>query len=352
MSGTGAGGITTNLLTGFLGSGKTSLLKRLLAQPGLADTAVLINEFGEVGIDHLLIEEVDDEVVLLQSGCVCCTIRGDLKDAMVRLHGRRQRGEIPAFSRLVIETTGLADPAPIVATLTADPVLRHHFQLANVVTVVDAVDGAHNLGTYLEARKQAAVADRLVISKTDLADRTTIDALRARLQALNPTAEILESEEEAAAPASLLLDDVHNEAAKAEEVERWVAAEATHPVERHHGHDVNRHGERIRAFCLTAERPLDWAAFGLWLSMLLNRHGADVLRVKGLLNITGIDTPVVIHGVQHTIHKPVHLERWPAGDDRTRLVFIVRDLDPARIERSFRAFNGLGERSTDARRQA
>jgi len=337
-----SGKIVTNLLTGFLGSGKTSLLKRLLALPELAGTAVLINEFGEVGIDHTLIEEVDEDVVLLESGCICCTIRGDLKEAMVRLHGRMAKGEIPAFARLVIETTGLADPAPIVATLTADPVLRYHFELGNVVAVVDAVDGARNLATYPEARKQAAVADRIVVSKTDLADRPAIDALKAGLARLNPTALLLESDEEAAAPAALLLEDVHNEATRRAEVERWLAAEARDDHGHHeHHHDPTRHDEHIRSFCLTAERPLDWAAFGLWLSMLLNRHGANILRVKGLLDIVGVDTPVVVHGVQHTIHKPVHLERWPDDDRRTRLVLITRDLDPATVERSFRAFNRL-----------
>lgn len=323
--------ITVNLLTGFLGSGKTHLLNRLLHLPDLARTAVLINEFGEVGIDHLLVEAVDDEVVLLQSGCVCCSIRGDLKEALLGLHDRMRRGEVPPFDRVAIETTGLADPAPVVATLTADPVLVHHFRLGNIVTVVDAVDGAANLDAYPEALHQAAVADRLVISKTDLADP---GPLRAKLARINPTAGILLSDEKAAAPATLLLADIHDPEAKAAEVARWLAVE--HRVEHHapHGH---HHGE-IRAFCLTADTPLDWAGFGLWLSMLLNRHGTGILRVKGLLNIEGVAAPVVIHGVQHTIHKPEHLGDWPRGDMRTRLVVIAKGLDEARVRRSFAAF--------------
>jgi len=350
----GSAPIAVNVLTGFLGSGKTLLLKRLLALPDLARTAVLINEFGEVGIDQMLVETVDEDVVLLRSGCVCCTIRGDLKDAMVALHGRMQRGEVPAFDRLAIETTGLADPAPIVATLTADPVLRYHFRLGNVVTVVDGLEGAATLDAHDEALRQAAVADRLVISKTDLAGRAQVAALRDRLAALNPTAEIRLSTETSATPAGLLLDDIHDARAKSDEVERWLAAEATHGVPggaggEDRGHDggavdVNRHGD-IRAFCLTARAPLDWAAFGLWLSMLLNRHGSEILRVKGLLNIAGIEAPVVVHGVQHTVHKPEHLAVWPDGDTRTRLVVIARGLDPATVERSFRAFNRLGSRS-------
>ncbi len=336
MSATGNAPVTANLITGFLGAGKTSLLKRLLRQPELADTAVLINEFGEVGLDHLLIEEVDEEIVLLKSGCVCCTIRGDLKEALARLHGRRQRGEVPAFSRLVIETTGLADPAPIVATLTADPMLRHHFRLGNVVTVVDAVSGAGNLAASPEASRQAAAADRLVISKVDLAQDAAVEALRRRLEALNPAAEIVESDEASDAEAMLLTRDVHDEATRHAEVSSWIPAEP----HAHGASDRSRHGD-IRAFTLTADAPVDWLAFGLWLSMLLNRHGSEILRLKGILAVRGIDTPVVIQGVQHLIHKPLHLDRWPEGDRRTRLVVIARGLDPAVIQRSFAAFTRL-----------
>ena len=190
--------VTAHLLTGFLGSGKTSMLKRLLALPDLAGTAVLINEFGEVGLDHLLVEEVDEQVVLLKSGCVCCSIRGDLRDGLERLHGRMESGEVPPFERVVIETTGLADPVPIVAGFTADPALRWHFRLGNVVTVVDAVNGAANLERFPEAMKQVALADRLVVSKTDLADP---GPLLQRLRSLNPGASVHLSTDSAPAPA-------------------------------------------------------------------------------------------------------------------------------------------------------
>jgi G3E family GTPase len=334
--------ITTNLLTGFLGSGKTSLLKRLLRQPELAGAAVLINEFGEVGLDHLLIEEVDEDVVLLGSGCVCCTIRGDLKEALMRLHGRCQRGEVPPFDRVVIETTGLADPAPIVATLCADPMLRHHFRLGNIITVVDAEFGAGNLDGYEECRKQVAVADRLVISKIDIAAPAKVAALRSRLASINPTAEIIETSEDDAAAVALLTHDVHDETTRPGEVRRWLATEAGRPeADQHHHHiDRSRHGD-IRAFTLCADEPLDWAGFGLWLAMLLNRHGAEILRVKGLLNIAGQNAPVVVQGVQHLMHKPVHLDHWPDDRPLTRLVLIVRGLDAERVERSFRSFMGL-----------
>ena len=332
--------VTANLLTGFLGAGKTSLLKRLLRQPDLADTAVLINEFGEVGLDHLLIEEVDEDVVLLKSGCVCCTIRGDLKDALARLYGRRERGEVPPFRRVAIETTGLAEPAPIVATLMADPMLRHHFRLGNIVTVVDAVSGAENLVRYGECLRQAAAADRLVVSKVDLVPPEQAAALRAQLQRLNPAATIVAASEESDISAALLTHDIHDEAARANEVSSWLAT-AEHEHE-HDSPDPNRHGD-VRAFVLTASVPLDWARFGLWLSMLLNRHGTSILRLKGLVAISGQAAPVLVQGVQHLIHKPMHLNAWPEGDRRTRLVVIVRGLDPRDIERSFRAFMQLGQ---------
>lgn len=340
--------ITANILTGFLGSGKTSLLRRLLKQPDLSDTAVMINEFGEVGLDHLLIEAVDDDVVLLDSGCVCCTIRGDLKDALLRLYARRQRGEVPPFSRVVIETTGLADPAPIVATFSADPMLKHHFRVGNVVTVVDAECGGANLDLYEESRRQVAVADRLVVSKIDIAARRKTSELRQRLARINPTARIGESSESDDAAATLLTHDTHDEATRLDEVSRWIEAslaDEAHEHDHHHvqAHDEHHHG--IRALLLTADKPLDWAAFGLWLSMLLNRHGSSVLRAKGLINVVGREEPVVVQGVQHLIHKPVHLERWPDGVPRTRLVLIVRNLDEALIRRSFNAFMRLGTRA-------
>ncbi|MGH6924431.1 MAG: CobW family GTP-binding protein [Propylenella sp.] len=336
--------ITANILTGFLGSGKTSLLRRLLRQPDLSDTAVMINEFGEVGLDHLLIESVTDDMVLLDSGCVCCTIRGDLKDALLRLYARRQRGEVSPFRRVVIETTGLADPAPIVATFAADPMLKHHFRVGNVVTVIDAECGAANLDGYEECRRQVAVADRLVVSKIDIAGTRKARELRRRVSRINSTAEIVESGESDDASAALLTHDTDDAATRLEEVRRWIATSIADDHEHgdHIGHThESRHGD-IRALLLSADEPLDWAAFGLWLSMLLNRHGASVLRVKGLINVVGRDSPVVVQGVQHMIHKPVHLDRWPEDVPRTRLVLIVRGLDERLIERSFRAFMRLG----------
>jgi G3E family GTPase len=334
--------IPVNVITGFLGSGKTTLLQRLLAAPQLADTAVLVNEFGEVGLDHHLLRRLDDEIVLLQSGCLCCTIRGDLSAAMRDLYSKRERGEILSFRRLVIETTGLADPVPILSTVMAEPVLRHHFRLGNVITTVDGVNGLMHLERQQESAKQAAVADRIVITKTDIADGAMIGELRRRLARLNPAAPQLETAPSAAIDPDLLLTrDLYDLEGKAEEVRRWLAIEtqeARAAAPHDHHVDVNRHDARIHAFCLRFQEPLDWTAFGIWLTMLLHCHGSDVLRVKGMLNVAANSGPVVINGVQHLVHPPDHLPEWPDDDHSSRIVFIVRGLSRDMIERSLAVF--------------
>jgi G3E family GTPase len=317
-----------NLITGFLGSGKTTLLRRLLADPALADTAVLINEFGEVGLDHHLLERIDDTMVLLQSGCLCCTIRGELASAIKDLHSKRERGLVPAFRRLVVESTGLADPLPILSTVQVDPVLRHHFRLGNVITTVDAVNG---LGRP-ESLKQVAVADRLVLTKTDLAAADAIEALLDEIRRLNPSAPLLRAAEEPVDAEALLRQDLFALAERSE----WFAGEL---ADHHgHGHDRNRHGDSVHAFALAFDGELDWTMFGVWLTMLLNRHGEAVLRIKGILNVAGSPTPVAVHGVQHLVHPPVHMAAWPDGDRRSRLVFIIDGLERSAIERSLEAF--------------
>jgi G3E family GTPase len=336
-----------NLVSGFLGSGKTTLLKRMLASPALADTAVLINEFGEVGLDHELIGRIDENTVLMQSGCLCCTIRGELADAIKSLHSRRARGEIPVYRRLMIESTGLADPLPILTTITAEPALRHHYRLGLVVTTVDAVNGMGHLDRQPESMKQAAVADRLVVTKTDIADSRATADLVARLRRLNPAAPVRFAADEDLDPEELIGRDLFDIATKSLEVTRWFEEEAElriddddhahgHPHAR--AHDPNRHGDDIRAFSFVFDEPIDWTAFGLWLSALLNRHGEAILRVKGILSVAGESAPVAVNGVQQLVHAPTHLAGWPSGDRRTRIVFICKGLGEAPIRRSFSAF--------------
>ena len=342
--------IPVSVVTGFLGSGKTTLLRHLLPQPAMADTAVIINEFGAVGLDHLLVEAATDDTVLLSSGCLCCTIRGDLVDTMRRLFFRRRAGEIPPFKRVVIETTGLADPAPVLHTLMRDPLVSECYRLDGVIATVDAVNGMDQLDRQMESVKQAAVADRLLLTKSDLADGAQIAALKSRLQALNPAAPIFTVENGEIGAAELLNAGLYNPQTKSLDVRRWLKAEAyddnLDDHGHHHGHDrpgqdphdVNRHDARIAAFAIDWDRPLDWPRFIDWIEMLIAGHGENLLRIKGILNVAGETAPVAVHGVQHLFHPPVMLEAWPDPDRRSRLVFITRDIPRETLLASFRSF--------------
>jgi len=322
------------VLTGFLGAGKTTLLNHLLRQPELAGTAVLVNEFGEIGLDHLLVEKLDDTTVLLNAGCLCCTVRGDLARVLREMLPRARRGDI---SRIVIETTGLADPVPILATLMTDPVVASAYRLDGIVTVLDAVNGGVHLDTQEEAIRQVAVADRIVISKADLADARL---LRDRVRTLNPGAPIAEVENGKVDPNFVLRAGLFDPAAKIPDVAGWLNAAAFDTTaDHHHHHDPNRHDARIAAFCVTFDQPLDWPGLAMWLEMLVALRGENLLRVKGILNLKGHDTPVAIHAVRHLMHPPAKLTGWPEGDPRTsRIVFITRDLPRAVIEDGLRAF--------------
>jgi G3E family GTPase len=332
--------IPVNVLTGFLGSGKTTLLRHMLTSPAFADCAVLINEFGEIGLDHHLIADVRGDVVLMQSGCICCTIRGDLSEVIRSLYARRERGEVTAFVRLVVETTGLADPTPILSTIMHEPQIRHHFRLGNVIATLDGVNGAAHLDRQPESVKQAAVADRIVVTKADIAEPAQVDALEARLARLNPSARRWRSAN-APPPAELLLhEDAFEEGARAAEVRGWLAGAET-PAEHGHAHDVNRHDARIHAFTMIFDGSVDWGVFAVWFTLLLHSRGADVLRVKGLLRVAGAPGPVVINAVQHLVHPPAHLAAWPEEWRQSRLVFIVRDIARSDIERSFASFQSL-----------
>lgn len=325
-----------NVLTGFLGSGKTTLLQRLLRSPRMAHTAVLINEFGDIGLDHLLVQQVDESVVLLQSGCICCSIRDDLKSALRGLLGRRERGEIPWFHRVVVETTGLADPGPILYTLLSEPVIRHHFQLGNVITTVDVVNAELHLSRNPEGVKQVAAADRLVLTKSDLAEPGHTAAVGEELARLNPSARLWDAAQEPV-DADFLLDVMPSAPAPGPARYRpqneGAGASGADAIK-----GLRPHTESVSSMSLIVDRPMDWTAFGIWLSLLLNRHGDNVLRVKGILCVEGSDTPVFINGVQHIVHPPRHLERWPTPDHRSRIVFITRGIDQGPLRRSLEAF--------------
>ena len=315
-----------SVITGFLGSGKTTLLNALLRHPDLRDTAVLVNEFGEIGIDHLLVEELlDEETVLLNSGCLCCTIRDDLVSSLVSLEERRASGEIPPFRRAIIETTGLADPAPILHTLVGHEALEKSFRVDAIITTVDAVHGSRQLDRHPESLRQAAVADRLVLTKTDLAPSTDTDALRERLRRINRGAPVLAAQHGRVAPSRLFGAGPFSTNDEDPRVEGWLN-EAAYREEGHTHHDVNRHDDRIRAYCLQAERALPMLRFIAWVERLIERHGDALLRLKGVLEVEGSAAPVVVHGVQHVFHPLSRLERWPPGDRRSRIVVIVNDL--------------------------
>jgi G3E family GTPase len=338
--------IPVTVLTGFLGSGKTTLLNHVLKQPEMAATAVIVNEFGEIGLDHLLVESATEDVVLMNSGCLCCTVRGDIANTLTDLFVSRVKNKVPYFTRAVIETTGLADPAPVLQALMSDPIVVERYMVDGVVTTVDAVNGTVTLDRHPEAVKQAAVADRLILTKTDLADAETVSALEARLAALNPAAPQLRSAQGAVDPADLFGLGVFDPEKKSVEVQRWLNDEALaddHHDDGHAHHDVNRHDDKIRAFCITRDRPMSWDALSAWLDALASMRGDDLLRLKAIVAIAERpDQPVVLHGVQHLFHPPVMLPNWPSEDRRTRIVFITRDLPRETIEESLAAFEEAG----------
>jgi G3E family GTPase len=329
------GRVPIHVLTGFLGSGKTTLLRHLLADPSLADTAVVINEFGEVGLDHLLVREVAEDVVLLSSGCLCCSVRDDLVSTLAELNALMRAGEIPAFARVVVETTGLADPAPIMQAILSETTLVPWFRLGQVITTVDAVNGEQTLARHREARQQLATADRLILTKTDLVGESEGDALGDKLRAMNPSASLLVSRK-AQLPAAEVLREADGpwRAPVAPQLGPILHSAHGAPAQPHaHGHD-----DAIKTFTVALRQPVDWPAFVDWLELLLASRGDSILRVKGLLAINDDERPVVVQGVQHVLYPIERLPAWPPGSAAPGwIVFIARDLTQRAIENSIRS---------------
>lgn len=312
--------IPVHVLTGFLGSGKTTFLRHLLGEPDLADTAVIINEFGEVGLDHLLVREVSEDVVLLSSGCLCCAVRDDLISTLADLLAMVRRGEVAPFRRVVVETTGLADPAPIMQAVMSDLQLRRGYRAGSIVATVDGVSGANSIGNFAEAVQQLALADCVVITKADLVEPWRLDALSLDIAKVNPSVEPLVSRRDAM-PRAVEIFDLGQFRQP-----RHLQADQTTVV--------GKHSDGIETFAVEVAQDVDWPSFVEWLELLLASRGQSILRVKGLLAVKGDCRPVVIHGVQHVVYPPEYLPRWPQGMERGWLVFIARNLSRKAIESS------------------
>jgi G3E family GTPase len=308
------------VVTGFLGSGKTTLINGLLRHPDMAETAVLVNEFGEIGLDHLLVEHIDETTVLIGSGCLCCAVREDLVAALCQLLKRRDSGELPHFRRILIETTGLADPAPILHTLLADQRVSACCRIEDIVTTIDAVHGSGQLSEEGECLRQAAVADRLVLTKADLAQDKPKDDLIRRLRTLNEDAELLTVP---VVPGDLFDRSRNEDDAR---TRRWLDAD-------NHAH----HDDTITSFALTAQQPLRIDRVVGWVDAVIASHGDRLLRLKGILDLEGSEVPVAVHGVQHVFHPLQRLAAWPEGLRHSRLVLIGRDLPIAAMTKEFYA---------------
>lgn len=331
-----------SVITGFLGSGKTTTLSHLLADPRMNRTAVIINEFGEMGLDHLLVARPREDVILLANGCLCCTVRGELVDTLSELFVARARGEIMDFDRIVVETTGLADPVPVLRTAHFDEDLGSLLHLENVITTVDAVHGLEQIASHPECMKQICTADTILITKTDLADRTQIERLRSVIDEFNPGVAQIEVLNGRVLP-DQLFDTLSPQALQTARLPKWLAASgekhshahAPHDHHHHHHGHAAHHREGITSFPVFVDRPVTATGLQIWTQMLSDFNGADLLRIKGIVNIEG--RPYVLQAVQHLIHPLAELPEWPSDDRRSQLIFITRNISRADIEETLHA---------------
>ena len=332
--------ITITVLTGFLGSGKTTILSSLIKQKQMANAAIIINEFGEVGLDHDLIETTDENVIELQNGCICCTIQGDLKTTLLNLLKKMEKGDISPFNHVIIETTGLADPVPIIHTLMTSLDLQRIYSIDGVITVVDAINGDSTYNAHEEAVKQTAFADRIILSKTDIADKEKVNSLTKRIKAINPKVTIIESDKNSLPVLKVLGLNDYNPQNKDWNVREWLEIEknksSSHSHNHHHEHDVNRHGEDIKTFAMVTSQPVSMTSVNFFLELLMSQMGENILRIKGILDIKGQSRPAVIHGVQHVFHPLEWLEKWPSNDKQSRLVFITKNINKDTIDDLFK----------------
>jgi G3E family GTPase len=355
--------IPLNVFTGFLGAGKTTLLNRLLKDPAMSDAAVLVNEVGDIGIDHNLYEIVEEGVILLASGCLCCAVRGDLVNSLENLLRARDNRRCKPFNRVVIETTGIADPASVIHIIMTQPYLTLRYRLDGVVTLIDAVNGMKTLDEHVEALKQAAMADRIVITKTDLPEgAAALPELHARLKKLNPSAVVLEGQPPVA---DMINAGLYDPEKKIPDVARWLREEAViaaeedahdhhgHGHDHHHGHhhhkhdQVSRHDASITTFSIATEKPIPLNTLEMFLDLMRSAHGDKILRMKGIVQLADDPSrPVVFHVVQHLMHPPARLEAWPDADRRSRMVCITKDLPPQMVRKMFDAFLGVPQVDT------